>query len=145
MAVTYDKIAYPLIENGLKKIIDNEFQNVYVSPIFKMMGNECIRINLESSSNVETSNAYEQREYDLNVRYYFIADISVPYVNESVKAKADKLKKHLIDNQVKEESSAKWTELSVNEINYGIEDEENEDSSIYIIEYNLTLINHNPF
>ena len=144
MALTYDKIAYPLIENGLKKIIDNEFQNVYVSPIFRMMGNECIKINLESSDNIETSNAYEQRNYNVQIRYYFIGDLSVPYINESIKGKVDKLRKHLIDNQVVDTSSAKWTELEVDNIEYGIEDDENEDNSIYIVEININLINHNP-
>tara|TARA_Y100001973_G_C5186800_1_gene328382 strand:+ start:1455 stop:1892 length:438 start_codon:yes stop_codon:yes gene_type:complete len=144
MAVTYDKIAYPLIENGLKKIIDNEFNNVYVSPIFKMLGNECIRINLLSSTNLETSNAFEQREYNVIVRYYFLGDMSVSYVNESVKNKIDKLRKHLLDNQTANTSSAKWVELSVNEIEYNIEDDENEDNNIFICELNLTLINYNP-
>ena len=69
---------------------------MYVSPIFRMMGNECIKINLESSDNIETSNAYEQSNYNVQIRYYFIGDLSVPYINESIKGKVDKLRKHLI-------------------------------------------------
>ena len=117
---------------------------MYVSPIFRMMGNECIKINLESSDNIETSNAYEQSNYNVQIRYYFIGDLSVPYINESIKGKVDKLRKHLIDNQVVETSSAKWTELEVDNIEYGIEDDENEDNSIDIVEININLINHNP-
>ena len=49
MAVTYDKIAYDEIELALRKIINNEFKNVYIGNKFKMLGTECIRINLESS------------------------------------------------------------------------------------------------
>ena len=144
MAVTYDKIAYPLIENGLKKIIDNEFQNVYVSPVFKMIGNECIKINLTGSSNLETTNTYEQREYAVELKYYFVGDLSTPYINESIKSKVDKLRKHLLDNQTVNSSSAKWVALTIDEIEYGIEDEDNEDTSIYAVQLDLTLINHNP-
>ena len=144
MAVSYDKIAYPLIEEGLKLIIDNEFQNVYISPVFRMIGNECIRINLTNSINLETTNAYEQREYSVQLRYYFNGDFSVPYINESMKGKVDKLRKHLLDNQTKEQATAKWTGLVIDEIEYGLEDEENDDNNIYIVEFQITLINHNP-
>ena len=61
MAVTYDEISYKYIEKGLKNIINDEFKNVYVSPIFSMRGTECIRIMVESSDNEETTNSYEQR------------------------------------------------------------------------------------
>ena len=44
MAVTYDEISNKYIEKGLKNIINDEFKNVYVSPIFSMRGTECIRI-----------------------------------------------------------------------------------------------------
>ena len=46
MAVTYDKIAYNEIELGLRKVINDEFKNVYIADKFKMLGTECIRINL---------------------------------------------------------------------------------------------------
>ena len=35
MAVTYDKIAYDEIELGLRKIINDEFKNVYIGNQFK--------------------------------------------------------------------------------------------------------------
>ena len=146
MAVTYDKIAYPLIENGLKKLIDDEFQNVYISPVFTMIGNECIRINLVGSDNIETHHNYERRSYQVNIRCYFNGDMSSPNVNESVKGKIDRLKKHLIDNQNKNTASATWVELTINSIDYDITDDDNEDApEIYIAEFNLELINHNPF
>ena len=49
MAVTYDEISYKYIEKGLKTIINDEFRNVYVSPLFKMRGTECIRIAIEKN------------------------------------------------------------------------------------------------
>ena len=34
MAVTYDKIAYPKIEEAIKFILDDNFPNVFISPVF---------------------------------------------------------------------------------------------------------------
>ena len=75
MAVTYDEISYKYIEKGLKTIINNEFRNVYVSPLFKMRGTECIRIAIDSSENDETTNAYERRIFNVIVRYYQKGDL----------------------------------------------------------------------
>tara|TARA_R110000824_G_scaffold313676_1_gene500474 strand:- start:419 stop:859 length:441 start_codon:yes stop_codon:yes gene_type:complete len=146
MAVTYDKIAYPLIENAVKNLINNEFQNVYVSPKFEMKGNECIRINLLDSNAVETHTNYEERQYGVSVRYYFNCDMHKPANNEAVKGKIDRLKKHLLDNQVKEEAGAKWVQLGIDAIEYNVQDGDNDDMpEVYIAELNLEIINHNPF
>ena len=53
MAITYDEIAYDEIELGLRSIISKEFANVYIANNFVMKGNECIRINLISSTSLE--------------------------------------------------------------------------------------------
>ena len=82
MAVTYDKIAYDEIELGLRKIINDEFKNVYISNEFKMLGTECIRINLESSTTIQQTNAYEQRDYNVNLRYYHMADTNNEMINK---------------------------------------------------------------
>ena len=147
MAVSYDKVSYPNIENALRGIIDDEFDNVYVSPEFEMVGNECIRINLLKSDNIETHAFYERRSYDLSIRYYFSANMSKPSNNEAVKNKIDRLKRHLIDNQNKEVSNgAKWVELTIDSIEYDVKDDENESTpEIYIAEFDVTIINHNPF
>tara|TARA_R100000808_G_scaffold19771_1_gene42836 strand:+ start:2015 stop:2458 length:444 start_codon:yes stop_codon:yes gene_type:complete len=146
MAVTYDKISFPKIENGLKKIIDDEFQNVYVSPRFKMIGNECIRVDLQSSSDLQKTTTFEEREYAVMLRYYFKGDLTNPRVNEAIKDKSDRLRRHLLNNQVVETASASWVDLVVQNIEFNIEDSENEDDeSLYIIEYDLLLINFNSF
>ena len=75
MAVAYDEISYKYIEKGLKTIINDEFRNVYVSPLFKMRGTECIRIAIDSSENDETTNAYERRIFNVIVRYYQKGDL----------------------------------------------------------------------
>ena len=116
MAVTYDKISYSEIELGLRKIINDEFRNVYIGNTFKMMGTECIRINLESSNLLMQTGSLEEREYLVNVRYYHMADTSQERVNESVKSNIDRLRKHLLDNQVS--TTNKWSELQVQTINY---------------------------
>ena len=69
MAITYDKIAYEEVELGLRSIISKEFSNVYIGNTFKMKGTECIKIDLISSTSIEQAPNYEQREYDLNIRY----------------------------------------------------------------------------
>ena len=46
MAVTYDKIAYDEIELGLRKILNDEFKNVYIGNTFEMKGSECIKVEL---------------------------------------------------------------------------------------------------
>ena len=141
--VTFDKIAYPKIEEALKQYLYTEFKNVYISPKFVDKGNEFIRINLISSSDIETSNHYEQREYNIILRYYHKCDMSIPRINESVKNKSDRLKKHLLDKQT---NSDNWAELSIGTITYDVQDDENEEKeNLYIIEYTLTLNNYNHF
>ena len=145
MAVTYDEISYKYIEKGLKNIINDEFKNVYISPLFTMKGTECIRIAVESSDNEETTNSYEQRVFNLIVRYYQKGDTRSEKVYESIRRKADRLRKHLIDNQVKNTTDAKWTSLIIDTINFNVEDEENEDiDNLNITEYLVTVTHHNP-
>ena len=143
MTVTYDNVAFGQIEETLKQYIDNELQNVYISPKFVDRGTEFIRINLVSSDNIETTNAFENRAYNVILRYYHKCDMTQIRINESVKKKSDRLKKHLLDNQANYQY---WAELSVDNITYDVQDEENEEKdNLYIIEYTLTLINYNPF
>ena len=68
MAVTYDKIAYDEIELGLRSVISKEFQNVYIGSEFKMLGSECVSIELFNSTLLMKTGALEQREYALIVR-----------------------------------------------------------------------------
>ena len=143
MPVTYDNIAFGRIEEALKQHIDDEFKNVYISSKFVDRGNEFIKINLESSSLIESSNTYEQRQYDIELRYYHKCDISQIRINEAVKKKSDRLKKHLQDKQT---NSDNWAELSVDTITYDVQDNENDGiDNLYIIEYTLTITNYNHF
>jgi hypothetical protein len=143
MAVTYDNVAFGRIEEALQQYVDNEFQNVYISPKFVDRGNEFIRINLLSSNNLETSNSYEVREYQVLLRYYHKCDMSQIRINEAVKKKSDRLKKHLLDKQTYDSN---WAELSIDSITYDVQEEDNEDiENLYIIEYTLTLTNYNHF
>ena len=142
MAVTYDKIAYDEIELGLRKIINDEFKNVYIGNQFKMMGTECIRINLESSALVLQTAALEEREYSVSIRYYHMADTNNEIINKSVKANVDRLRKHLLDNQTS--STYKWAELQVQDIEYNVQDTENEENDrLHITEFGVSIIHHN--
>ena len=144
MAVTYDKIAYDEIELGLRKIINDEFKNVYISNEFKMLGTECIKINLESSNLILQTGSLEEREYFVNVRYYHMADTNNEMINKSVKANVDRLRKHLLDNQVS--STYKWAALIVDEINYNVQDDENEENDrLHISEFLISIQHHNAF
>ncbi len=145
MAVTFDEISYKYIEKGLKTIVNDEFKNVYISPLFTMKGTECIRIAVESSDNEETTNAYERRIFNVVLRYYQQADLRSEKVYENVRRKADRLRKHLVDNQTANSSSAKWVALDIDTINFNVQDEENEDlDNLNITEYLLSVIHHNP-
>ena len=144
MAVTYDKIAYDEIELGLRSIISKEFTNVYIGNEFKMLGSECIRIELLNSTLLLHTGALEQREYALNVRYYHKADVSQELINKSVKGKIDRLRKHLLDNQV--DTTKNWAELRIENIIYNIQDDENEDEkNLHIAEYELTITHNNVY
>ena len=144
MAVTYDKIAYPKIEEAIKFILDDNFPNVYISPVFRMLGNECIRINLESSTSEDLATNFEVRIYHVMVRYYTKADMSKEEDNKFIKNRIDKIKKDLIDDQVKI-SSDNWAKLET-DIVYNIKDEENEDEdNLYIAELSLEVTNYNQF
>tara|TARA_Y100001963_G_scaffold50863_1_gene71180 strand:- start:418 stop:858 length:441 start_codon:yes stop_codon:yes gene_type:complete len=145
MAVTYDDISYKYIEKGLKTIINDEFKNVYVSPVFTMRGTECMRIAVQSSSNEETTNAYERRVFDVIIRYYQKGDLRSEKVYASMRRKVDRLRKHLIDNQVKNTSTAKWVALDIDTIQFNIQDEENEEiDNLNITEFSLSVTHHNP-
>ena len=144
MAVPYDKIAYDEIELALRKIISSEFTNVYIGQDFKMLGTQCIKINLESSTSVEQATNYEQRDYGVNLRYYHMADTNNEMTNKGVKDNIDRLRKHLLDNQVS--STYKWSALIVDEINYNVQDEENEENDrLHIAELIISIQHHNSF
>ena len=144
MAVTYDKIAYDEIELGLRKVINDEFKNVYIANEFKMLGNECIKINLESSTTIQQATNFEQRDYNINLRYYHMADTNSEIINKSVKANVDRLRKHLLDNQVN--STYKWSALIIDEINYNVQDGENEEMDmLHISELLISIQHHNTF
>ena len=144
MAITYDKISYNEVELGLRSIISKEFQNVYIGSNFKMIGTECIKIELLTSTLLMQTGALEQREYALIVRYYFKADTSQELINKSVKGKIDRLRKHLLDNLVSGDNN--WAELRVDEITYNIQDEENEEeSNLHIAEYDLSIVHNNVY
>ena len=145
MAVTYDKISYPKIEEAIKFILDDDFPNVYISPIFKMFGNECIRINLESDSSEDLATNFEVRIYSLTVTYYTKADMSKEEDNEFVKNRIDKLKKALVDNQVKT-TSDNWAKLEVVNRTYNVENEDIDDKdSLFIAELEVDVTNFNTF
>ena len=99
MSVTYDSIAFELIEEGLKNHINNEFQSVYISPVFVDRGNEFIRINLLSSHAIDNAYGYEVREYKVMIKYYNRGNMAKLKNNEAIKRKSDRLKKHLQDKQ----------------------------------------------
>ena len=144
MAITYDKIAYDEVELGLRSVISKEFQNVYIGSEFKMIGSECIKIDLLSSTSIEQATNFETREYALNLRYYFKADTSQELINKAVKGKIDRLRKHLLDNQVDTDNN--WEALIVNTINYNVQDEENEEeTNLHIAEYEITIQHFNHF
>ena len=143
MAITYDKIAYDEVELGMRSILSKEFSNVYIGNEFKMMGTECIKIDLISSTSIEQATNYEWREYALNLRYYHKADTSQEIINKAVKGKVDRLRKHLLDNQVNNTNN--WAELRIENITYNVQDDENEEeSNLHIAEYELS-ITHNNF
>ena len=144
MAVTYDKIAYEEIELGLRKIINDEFKNVYIGNTFKMLGTECIRIDLISSTSIQQATNFEQRDYAINIRYYHLADTTSEIINKSVKGNIDRLRKHLLDNQVN--ATNKWSALIIDEINYNVQDEENEENDrLHIAELIISIQHHNSF
>ena len=143
MAVTYDEISYKYIEKGLKTIINDEFKNVYVSPVFTMRGTECIRIAIDNSTNDETTNAYERRNFGVTIRYYQKGDLRSEKTYEGIRRKADRLRSHLIDNQVG--GVKKWAFLDIDTINYNVQDDENDGiDDLNITEYELSMVHHNP-
>ena len=144
MAITYDKIAYDEVELGLRSILSKEFSNVYIGNTFKMVGTECIRIELINSTLLLQTGALEQREYALSVRYYHKADISQELINKALKGKIDRLRKHLLDNQVDTDNN--WAALIIDTINYNVQDEENEEeTNLHIAEYEITIQHFNHF
>ena len=109
-----------------------------------MLGNECIRIELINSTLLLQTGSLEQREYGLSVRYYHKADLSPELINKAVKGKIDRLRKHLLDNQVN--SDKNWAELRVEEITYNVQDEENEEQdNLNIAEYELSIVHNNVY
>ena len=138
MAVTYQDTAWALIEEPLTNLINDDFNEAYASPRFKKMGNEFIRVNIESSTEIMTTGNFEQREYLVMIRYYLDdSNIEHSQTNGAIKRKIDRLKKKLLDSISVSGGSAshsgKWDSLIVDSIEYDIQDEENEDDeNLYI-------------
>ena len=109
-----------------------------------MLRTECIRINLKSSTLVLQTASLEEREYTVNIRYYHLADLKSEVVNKSIKANIDRLRKHLLDNQTS--STYKWAELQVQEIEYNVQDAENEENDkLNIANFTISIIHHNGY
>jgi hypothetical protein len=142
MAIVYDKIAFPKIEEKIKGILDTDFGNVYISPIFRMFGNECIRINLESSNSEELATNFEVRSYEIKIRYYTKANMEDVTQNNYVKNRVDKVKKSLVDNQVNGEN---WAKLEVSDISYNADIEEEGHEDVFMAEFDVLVTNYNQF
>ena len=142
MSVDYDKISYPKIEEKVKFILDDYFTNIYISPVFKMFGNECVQINLESSASEELATNFEVRSYDLKINYYTKADMTDENQNQFVKNRIDKLKKVLIDNQV---NGNNWAKLEVVDITYNADIDEGGHEDVFLAELDITITNYNQF
>lgn len=145
MPITYTKTAWLKIEQLLKNTINNEFPHVYISPIYKKIRNEGVRINLLSSTNILTTQAFEQREYNLIIRYYLDnIDMSNMNSNEAVKNKVDRLKTLLLNNIVSTNAPKQnnWDSLEIDSVEYNVNDDENEDNeNLNITELVLTIQN----
>ena len=87
-----------------------------------------------------TTNAFEQREYNVMIRYYFNRKIMGDGINENIKSKVDRLRKKLLDKQT---NGTNWAFLDIDNIEYDIQDDENENNDIYIVQLDLILVNHN--
>ena len=87
-----------------------------------------------------TTNAFEQREYNVMIRYYFNRKIMGDGINENIKGKVDRLRKKLLDKQT---NSTTWAYLDIDNIEYDIQEDENENNDIYIVQLDLILVNHN--
>tara|TARA_Y100001973_G_C5209214_1_gene344252 strand:- start:35467 stop:35916 length:450 start_codon:yes stop_codon:yes gene_type:complete len=145
-SVSYESSAYDKIEFGLmQKLVDTR-KNVYVSPKFKMMGNECVRIDLESCIYEEQHHHFTVKHYGVCVYYYTDADMTNQNTNKEVKQRIDKLEQELLNSQYNSSgtdgSSNKWINLLINEIEFNAEVE---DENIYCAKFNLTLTNTNQF
>ena len=144
MAITYDKIGYNEVELALKAKMAVEFPNVYISPVFKMKGSECIRISLQESISESLATNFEVREYIIMVRYYIKANIEDERINNAVKGKIDRLRKLLIDNQVNTDKN--WAKLEVTSITYNVEDDENDGiPDLSIAEFDCSILHYNQF
>ena len=86
------------------------------------------------------TNAFEQREYNVMIRYYFNRKIMGDGINENIKGKVDRLRKKLLDKQT---NSTTWAYLDIDNIEYDIQEDENENNDIYIVQLDLILVNHN--
>ena len=144
MAVVYESVTWSKIEHPLMDILIIDFPNVYISPRYKKSGNEAIRINIDSSEDIATTHNFEQRLYNLTLRYYFEdVDITNMMENESIKNKVDRLKKKFLDMIVTlptSKHSGQWDEALVNTITYDIQDDENEDNpDLYIVELDCSI------
>lgn len=124
MAVTYTKTGFVKVLDALRDLINNEFRNVYISDTYMdKTGGEAWRLNLLRSTEVLTHRNFEVREYDINLRYY-MENLNSEKRTTHVMNNVDRMKKHLIDNIA---YSTNWAELLVEDIEYNIQDDENEE------------------
>ena len=136
MAVAYTKVAYGKIEEKLEKVLNNEFPNIYVSAEWvEQKGDESIRIHLASSEDVLTTNAFERRQFQVELFHYYEDKDSVKRT-EFVRNRVDRLKALLNSNR---NIDGYWYDLHVPAIEY---DQETDKDDFSITQINVTMENN---
>ena len=146
--LTYEKTSYEKIEYGLRTKLNDNFKNVYVSPVFEMVGNECVRIDLESVEFEEQHQNFSVEVYSIGLFYYTTdkKEMKHELVNKNIKARIDRLKSLLLLNKYNSTgvtgSNNKWINLKIESI---LLNQECEDDNVYCTKFNLNLTNTNQY
>lgn len=147
-SITYEKTAYDKIEFGLRNKINDSFQNVYVSPVFQMVGTESVRVNLDSVSFEEQHTNFSLKNYNVSVFYYTTGkqQMKIESQNKHIKSRIDKLEQQLLNSQYNSDgtdgANNKWINLQIEEIEFNVD---SGDDDIYCTKFNLIIKNTNQY
>lgn len=140
--MTYTKVVYDQVLDGLRDILNNTFRNVYIGGFKELSGRESLRIELITSDPIITTGDWKAREYSLTL-YLYHGYAESPRNTEQISNRIDKLEEALLDAQC----TSEWFQLTVDETRYKTQEEGDELNGhpMNITELDVTIKNSVAF
>jgi len=139
MSVSYNKIGHDIIKT-IRDFLNDEFKYVSLDELNPPNeASEFISLIMLSSTQENRYIMAEERRFDILLRYYRAIDRDRITVQEQLRNRIDRIIQILNNNT----TNTNWIYLSVDDIEYDT-DEEEEDNK-YVAEISISIINYNQW